>query len=161
MGRKAIPDAKKALQGTLKKCRTKAKPDDTSGICKPITKTTAPSWLTPAAKKIYDKTARMLISWRVLTKLDLPLLAAYAAAYDNLQTAYSDVTTIGYYFVELGANGKTTKTHPAAKMFKDSLDTVNKIGAQFGLSPVSRRALDGGVKPDEKNKEHDPFAGFC
>lgn len=162
MGRKSIPDQKKALQGTLKKCRTKEKSETNAGVCKPVTKTTPPAWLSVEARKIYAATAKMLISWKVLTKLDLPLLAAYAAAYANLLKSYADVEKIGYFFEEVGKNGSTTKIHPSARMFKDSLDTINKIGAQFGLSPVSRRSLDSvTTKSDDKTKENDPFANYC
>lgn len=162
MGRKPIPDAKKALQGTLKKCRAREATTPATGVCKPITKTTPPSWLTDKARKIYGDTAKMLISWKVLTKLDLPLLAAYAAAYANLIAANDDITQYGYFVTTVTDKGTTRSLHPAAKMFKDSLDTVNKIGAQFGLSPVSRRSLDAvaGGKKDEPKKEEDQFAEF-
>lgn len=163
MGRKPIPDEKKALQGTLKKCRTQGAATATTGVCKPITKTTPPAWLSDAARKIYAQTAKMLISWKVLTKLDLPLLAAYAAAYANLLKAYEDVAgATGYFYEKETRTGTTYEMHPAAKMFKDSLDTVNKVGAQFGLSPVSRRSFDAaaGGRKEEPKKEEDQFAEF-
>lgn len=162
MGRKPIPDAKKSLQGTLKKCRMQEASTPTTGVCKPITKTTAPPWLTDKARRIYGDTAKMLITWRVLTKLDLPLLAAYAAAYANLIAANDDIAEYGYFVTTHTDKGVTRTLHPAAKMFKDSLDTVNKIGAQFGLSPVSRRSFDAaaGGRKEEPKKEVDQFAEF-
>lgn len=162
MGRKPIPDEKKALQGTLKKCRAQGGAIATTGVCKPITKTTPPTWLTDQARKIYTDTAKMLVSWKVLTKLDLPLLAAYAAAYANLIAAIGDIATFGYFVETKTDKGVTHSLHPAAKMFKDSLDTVNKVGAQFGLSPVSRRSLEAvaGGKKNEPKKEEDQFADF-
>lgn len=161
MGRKPIPDGKKALQGTLKKCRVQGTETAVAGVCKPITKTTPPSWLTDEARKIYSTTAKMLISWKVLTKLDLPLLAAYAAAYANLIAANEDIAQYGYFVESVSDKGVTRTLHPAAKMFKDSLDTVNKIGTQFGLSPVSRRSFDAAAgKKDESKKEEDQFAEF-
>ena len=104
----------------------------------------------------------MLITWRVLTKLDLPLLAAYAAAYANLIAANDDIAEYGYFVTTHTDKGVTRTLHPAAKMFKDSLDTVNKIGAQFGLSPVSRRSFDAAAsgRKEEPKKEEDQFAEF-
>ena len=162
MGRKPIPGEKIALQGRLKYCRVQGTAPAAAGVCKPITKTTPPSWLTDEARKIYNTTSKMLISWKVLTKLDLPLLAAYAAAYANLIAANDDIAQYGYFVESVSDKGVTRTLHPAAKMFKDSLDTVNKIGAQFGLSPVSRRNFDAtaGGKKDESKKEEDQFAEF-
>ena len=147
MGRKPLPDEVKAMRGTLRKCRTAASATAPAGrgVCKPVTKAAPPAWLADDARKIFDRTARMLISWKVLTKLDIPLLAAYAAAYANLQRAYADITM-----------------HPAAKLFKDSLDVVNKVGAQFGLSPVSRRQVESADAKElhDAEKATDPFGEF-
>lgn len=160
MGRNALPEELKELRGTAKKCR-KPLSIPKAGICKPLTKTTAPAWLTPEARKIFDQTAKMLIAWKVLTQLDINLLAAYATAYANLIKADRDLAEHGYFLVSEGKNGTELKIHPAAKWFKDSLDSINKLGAQFGLSPISRRNIattdpaGGG-----KSKEEDPFEDF-
>lgn len=165
MGRKPLPDEVKAMRGTLRKCRT-SKTDTEApalGVCKPVTKATAPSWLADDARKIFDRTARMLISWKVLTKLDIPLLAAYAAAYANLKTAYADIASGPGYFIETETkNGVSVSMHPAARLFKDSLDVVNKVGAQFGLSPVSRRQVESAdpKKRADAAKVTDPFDQF-
>lgn len=162
MGRKALPDEVKAMRGTLKKCRAgkKAPGAEVAGVCRPVTKAAAPAWLSPDARKLFDKTAKMLISWRVLTKLDISLLAAYAAAYENFMKAYEVLRNGAGFFYEVETKSGTTFTmHPAAKMFKDSLDVINKVGAQFGLSPVSRRAIESASAQEraDVNKETDPF----
>ena len=63
MGRKPLPDEVKAMRGTLRKCRTSKTETEAParGVCKPVTKATAPSWLADDARKIFDRTARMLI----------------------------------------------------------------------------------------------------
>ena len=165
MGRNPLPDEVKAMRGTLRKCRI-SKPEAEAvsrGVPKPVTKAAPPSWLSDDARKIFDRTARMLISWKVLTKLDIPLLAAYAAAYANLKRAYGDIENgPGYFTTTMTNNGESVKLHPAAKLFKDSLDVVNKVGAQFGLSPVSRRQIESAL-PQERSdaaKVADPFDQF-
>lgn len=166
MGRKPLPDEVKAMRGTLRKCRTAASATAPAGrgVCKPVTKAAPPAWLADDARKIFDRTARMLISWKVLTKLDIPLLAAYAAAYANLQRAYADIVSGPGYFIETeNRSGSTSITmHPAAKLFKDSLDVVNKVGAQFGLSPVSRRQVESADAKElhDAEKATDPFDQF-
>lgn len=162
MGRKALPDEVKAMRGTLKKCRAvkKAPGAEVAGICRPVTKAAAPAWLSTDARKLFDKTAKMLISWRVLTKLDISLLAAYAAAYENFMKAYEVLRSGEGFFCEVKTqSGKTFTMHPAAKMFKDSFDVINKVCAQFGLSPVSRRAIESASAQEraDVNKEVDPF----
>lgn len=165
MGRKPLPDEVKAMRGTLRKCRTSKTETETParGVCKPVTKATAPSWLADDAREIFDRTARMLISWKVLTKLDIPLLAAYAAAYANLKRAYADIASGPGYFIETKTqNGVSVSMHPSARLFKDSLDVVNKVGAQFGFSPVSRRQVESADAGERKDaaKVTDPFDQF-
>ena len=150
MGRKALPDEVKAMRGTLKKCRAVKKTSgaEAAGVCRPVTKAAAPAWLSPDARKLFDKTAKMLISWRVLTKLDISL-----KAYEVLRNG------AGFFYEVETKSGTTFTMHPAAKMFKDSLDVINKVGAQFGLSPVSRRAIESASAQEraDVNREADPF----
>lgn len=157
MGRNALPEELKELRGTAKKCRKPAASGSKTGACRPLTKVTAPAWLSPEARKVFDQTARMLISWKVLTRLDVNLLAAYATAYANLVKADKDLAEHGYLNTTVGKNGVEVKMHPAAKWFKDLLDSINKLGAQFGLSPVSRRSIAPPTSNDEKAKDADPF----
>ena len=140
------------MRGTLRKCRTAASATAPAGrgVCKPVTKAAPPAWLADDARKIFDRTARMLISWKVLTKLDIPLLAAYAAAYANLQRAYADIVSGPGYFIETeNRSGSTSITmHPAAKL--------------FGLSPVSRRQVESADAKElhDAEKATDPFGEF-
>lgn len=161
MGRNALPEELKELRGTAKKCRKPAASQKT-GVCKPLTKVTAPAWLNAEARKIFNETAKMLIAWKVLTKLDVNLLAAYATAYANLMKADRDIAESGYLHISLGKNGVEVKLHPAAKMFKDSLDSINKLGAQFGLSPISRRGIMPAdpTQNGDNRKDEDPFAAY-
>lgn len=50
----------KILAGNIEKCRMQEASTPTTGVCKPITKTTAPPWLTDKARKIYGDTAKCL-----------------------------------------------------------------------------------------------------
>ena len=47
------------MRGTLRKCRTSKTETEAParGVCKPVTKATAPSWLADDARKIFDRTA--------------------------------------------------------------------------------------------------------
>lgn len=161
MGRNALPEELKELRGTAKKCRKPAA-SQKRGVCKPLTKISAPAWLNAEARKIFNETAKMLIAWKVLTKLDVNLLAAYATAYANLMKADKDIAESGYLHTSIGKSGVEIKMHPAAKMFKDSLDSINKLGAQFGLSPVSRRGITTAdpVNAGGTRKDEDPFADY-
>ena len=69
----------------------------------------------------------------------------------------------GYFIETENRSGSTSITmHPAAKLFKDSLDVVNKVGAQFGLSPVSRRQVESADAKElhDAEKATDPFGEF-
>ncbi|WP_234052687.1 MULTISPECIES: phage terminase small subunit P27 family [unclassified Xanthobacter] len=96
----------------------------------------APSWLSKEAKAEWKRVAPILVDERrTLTEADLPTLAAYCAAFGQLQEACRILASEGLtYRTEAGI----PKPHPAAKLRHDAMTQLRQLGSELGLTPVSR-----------------------
>lgn len=102
------------------------------------TRPSAPRWLTPRARSIWRSTARELTAMRVLTSADATALGLYAQALDEYITAAELVARDGV--VVPGRDGGAV-ANPACRVEAARWSMVERMGAQFGLSPTSRLAL--------------------
>lgn len=160
-GRKPLPDAIKVMRGTDQPCRMSG--DDGIEKIDDIKQITSCSRLkllpTKRSKEIFKTKANQLISLRVLTELDLEHLAVYANSLDVLFSClegmreppkekynkYGDL--IGYI------------PPPEINLYKQMVEHVNKIGAEFGFTPVSRQRLNQ-EPPQEKDEFDEIFGGI-
>lgn len=151
-GRKSLPAEIKNLRGTSQPSR------ENKGIDgKKIVNVSAPRILkTNRSKKIYREKARQLIDLKILTELDLDLLAIYASSMDMIFDAIENIDTDGKIEKIVDGEGRTVKIvqNPYLKLMKEQIEIVNKIGGEFGFSPVSRLKL---VSQSMKQDEDDSF----
>ena len=154
-GRKATPDTVKMLRGTDQPCRMSGSVDNADKITdiKRILSTSRLKLLpTKRAKEIFKTKANQLIALGVLTELDIEHLAVYANSLDVLFTCMEGMREPAQEKRDKEGQLIGYVTRPEAKMYKQMVDDVNRIGAEFGFTPVSRQKINQ-APPEEK----DPF----
>lgn len=160
-GRKAIPDAIKVLRGTDQKCRMSGGKDNVEKITdvEQILSTDKMKLLpTKRSKKIFMEKANQLIGLRVLTILDIEQLAIYANSLDILFSCMKAMrlppeevrNKIGYL------TGYVQR--PEISLYKQMVEIVNKIGADFGFTPMSRQRINREMH--EEKDELDDLIGI-
>jgi P27 family predicted phage terminase small subunit len=160
-GRKIIPDQIKVLKGTDQKCRlnsgmniqTIKSIDEIKASNKSILKS-------KRAKKIFLEKANQLINYKMLSVLDLEQLVVYAFSLDELFMAMDQIQKPDFErFIRVSDKLNEVSRYvenPHLKYFRDLFFIVNKIGSDFGFSPVSRiKMKDMFLNNKEKNDE--PF----
>lgn len=156
-GRKAIPNELKKHRGTNQPVRMKKElPTDK------LTRVSAPRVLkTSRARKIFRDKSKQLIRHQILTELDLELLAVYANSLDMVFACIEKINDDDFVkevFKERDGEMYLTSVivNPHIKIYKDMLDAINRIGGEFGFSPVSRLKF-AGVGKNENNDEDKDF----
>lgn len=144
-GRKPLPDAVKILRGTNQPCRMSGTVDLADKITdvSEITSTSRLKLLpTKRAKDIFKQKANQLIAMGVLTMMDIEHLAVYANSLDVLfscmENMRKEATEKHNKFGEL--IGYVPR--PEIAMYKQMVEHVNRIGSEFGFTPVSRQRID-------------------
>ena len=151
-GRKATPNALKELRGTDQPVRMR---DEISvnPIADPIVSIPRGSQLqTKRARDIFKKKANQLIALRVLTEMDLELLGVYASSLDIFYTCVEKMGQEDLVMKVVGKNGVSYVKNHYLSIMSDMVDTINRIGGEFGFSPVSRQKLKA-----EGKEEDNPF----
>lgn len=154
-GRKVTPDAVKVLRGTDQPCRMSGSVDKADKVTdiKRILSTSRLKLLpTKRAKEIFKTKANQLIALGVLTELDIEHLAVYANSLDVLFTCMEGMREPAKEKHDKDGNLTGYITPPETKMYKQMVDDVNRIGAEFGFTPISRQKINQTL-PEEK----DPF----
>ncbi len=147
-GRPKIFDEVKKLRGTDQPCRMSGNIDQADKLTSidQITSTAKLKVLkTKRAKDIFKTKANQLIALGVLTEMDIEHLALYAFSLDFVFTCMSDIMDN----VEKGArmmDGIAIKE--VNTMFK-AFDYVNRLGADFGFTPMSRQKMNQSPKEEE------------
>ncbi|MDR2919701.1 MAG: P27 family phage terminase small subunit [Tannerella sp.] len=144
-GRKGIPNEVKKMRGTDQPCRMKQSAFNVDRISdiKKITSTKNLKLLpTKRAKDIFKQKANQLIALRVLTELDIEHLAVYA---NSLDIAFSCMEgmrepAVEKYNKEGFLIGYVPR--PEIAMYKQMVEQINRIGAEFGFTPISRQRIN-------------------
>ena len=148
-GRKATPNALKELRGTDQPVRMRDE-INTVPITDPIVSIPRGSQLqTKRARDIFKRKANQLIALRVLTDMDLELLGVYASSLDMFYTCVEKIGSEDLVVEVTGKNGTTLVKNPYLSIMSDMVDTINRIGGEFGFSPVSRQKLKAEVKEED------------
>lgn len=151
-GRKATPNAVKELRGTDRPCRMRdeMKVDPIENFIVSLPKDSPLK--ASRAKKIFIAKANQLIAMRILTNFDLEQLSMYSFALDQAYTAMELLHKEGVAKKVLDEDGllKRYVETPYLKILRDMIEISNKIGADFGFSPMSRQKLKA-EKPKEKS----------
>lgn len=149
-GRKPLPDEVKALRGTLEDRRSRS---SISGkhITK-ITQVTSTRGIkvlrTKRAKEIFKQKCNQLMDLKILTEIDLENIAIYSHNLDKIfslmETIEKEGDTITLYKVIYKLDGDTIQvpikcvTNPKWKLYADLVQMNNRIGSDYGFSPVAR-----------------------
>ena len=156
-GRKPIPNELKKLRGTDQPVRMR---DELSvePIVTPFL--SVPKGIplkSKRAKQIFLGKANQLIALRVLTAFDIESLSLYA---NTLDTAYTCIEKLGEKDAEeftMNVNEKSGVVsytpNPYRGLLRESIELVNKIGGEFGFTPVSRQRI--ATQPVEKDELED------
>ena len=129
-GRPKILDEVKKLRGTDQPCRMSGNSDSAEKL---------------TSKDIFKTKANQLIALGVLTELDLEHLALYAFSLDFVFTCMTNImdnVDTGERMLD-GVSGKEV-----SMMFK-AFDYVNRLGAEFGFTPMSRQKINQSPKEEE------------
>lgn len=110
-----------------------------------------PEYLDGLAAKCWDRLAPKLHPVGLLKFVDADALAAYCVAYADWREAARDVKKNGQTVD--GVMGVQV-VNPAFRNMQTSLDQMQKLMKQFGLSPAARAALMSGI---DSKKPADPF----
>jgi P27 family predicted phage terminase small subunit len=145
-GRPRKTNAQKRLAGNPGKRQIKeqVKPADDMPDC--------PAHLDEDAQREWRRLAPELHKLGLLTQVDRTAFAAYCQAWSTWSFACKMISTGG---AVLKSDKGNLYLSPWQMVSSQALEQVNKFGAQFGLTPGSRRKLD--VKPPEAE---DPFDTF-
>lgn len=166
-GRKPLPDEVKKLRGTDRKNRSRpAAKADIVDQWSSIASTRGVRVLqTRRAREIFKTKCNQTIALRILSQADLDQLAIYANNLDKLYSLMQDLhaegDTVTLYKVIYHENGVTEKvpsklvTNPKWKIYFNLIDTINKIGSEFGFTPVARQKIQVPEEP-----QLDPLAAL-
>lgn len=155
-GRKNLPAEIKKLRGTAQPCREQAAAGDAVAR---LTEVKPPSWLDTMAKKIFKSKAEQLIALRVLTVLDIDMLALYAQSYSLIVEALQQIKKEGKFNTLYNDEGQIIGfvENPYMKVYRDNFDKVTKLSSHFGFSPATRKSI---MSVADKKEDKDDFADF-
>ena len=149
-GRKPKPTKLKILQGTFRPDRhTGAEADPDVVLPDP------PKSLNKVAKAKWLELTRELYSCGLLTTLDVDALENYCVLYARWLKAEEDISKNGLIYKT--PSGAWVQT-PFVGISNRTLDIMNKIRTDFGMTPVARTRAR--ATPPKKKGEDNPFAQF-
>jgi len=168
-GRPAMPAALKLLQGNRGRENRKDLLAEVANPAVPVGAPPMPDVLSPEAVAEWEQLIPALISLGIVSQLDSMALATYCQAvadwrrYQRLISKRNDDS-----IDDLGGEVQTFKTgaqqmHVLRQLANDAEKRANAAGAQFGMSPMSRRNLktapapQGDLFPNEQRDAADKY----
>ena len=153
-GRKQISNELKTLRGTDQPVRMK---DEI--LVEKLVNVSPPKYIkTRRAKKIFKDKSNQLIHLKLLTAIDVELLAIYCNSLDMVLIAIDELADgeLVEQHTDMKTGAVKYTTNPYLKIYKEMVEMVNKIGSEFGFSPISRQRL-AATKTDKKKDDIDDF----
>ena len=142
-GRKPTPTHLKVVNGNPgKRAIPDATPQPTVEMIPP------PDYLDDDARRVWNDLSDELFRLGLMSRLDVPFLAAFCIATAEAVRAYEDLKTNGRIYETEGRNGRLRKSSPAVAQFHEALRNMRSLGSEFGLSPASRVRLVGVAQGD-------------
>lgn len=141
-------DETKRLRGTDQPCRMSGAVDSAEKVTdiKKITSTARLKVLTTKrSKDIFKEKANQLIGLGVLTELDIEHLALYAFSLDFVFTCMTEIME----GIEKGERMLDAVSLKEINAMYKALDYVNRLGQDFGFTPMSRQKINQKPKEDE------------
>jgi P27 family predicted phage terminase small subunit len=146
-GRKPVPTHLKLLRGNPAKRELGSEPQP-ERLEQP---SQAPAFLLPEAKAEWKRLAPELVELGLLTSLDLQTFAIYCQAFGRAEQAERIFAETGGALTIRGARGGEI-VNPLLRIARDAGNEAMRIGAEFGLSPLSRLRLTGIAPPKPPSK---------
>lgn len=146
-GRPRKPTKLKALQGTLKKSRInhkEPKPENLSDL-------SAPEWLSPDAKAIWDVRASKLEALGLLTELDVDMLAMYCQAYADFIQLMKEIREEGWIIETVSKRGPIRDKNRKCTIANEKWEIIKTSSQRFGFTPADR----GKIEAEPKDKGDD------
>lgn len=108
-----------------------------------------PDYFDAKAREVWIKTTRNLQSSKVLTDVDLDLLASYCHQVSMVEMCAKKIksTTLLVKFKNK-AGAVNEVPNPLIKIYNDALSNCNRLAQQFGLTPSARTR----ISVPQKNK---------
>lgn len=129
MPRLRKPTEQKKLEGTDRGDRGNPAEPRFESAAPPL-----PAWLSPEAAEEWERIVPLLLVVRVLSPVDLGVLAAYCQAVGDLQLVNETLAKTERFY----KSGTLWKEHPAAKASRELSQQVRMLANELGLSPASR-----------------------
>ena len=146
-GRPPVPTRLKVIRGNPgKRPLPKGEPQPTIGI------PTRPGWLSPEAKREWNRVVVELAELGLLAKIDRALISAYCQCWATYVSAIRLIHERGMTFET--PSGYVAQ-RPEVAIALRNLEKMNQLSGKFGLSPSDRSKM---AMPELK--EEDPFAEF-
>lgn len=104
----------------------------------------APEWLSSAARDEWDRVVPLLVERKILTRADLGTLENYCMSIGLARDMESQIQKIGavqlIYQIDKEGVARVTgsKKNPAVQVQKDAMNSARMLGAELGVTPVSR-----------------------
>lgn len=144
-GRKPLPNELKKLRGTDQPCRLKdsIEAPAVNDISKIVNTSKLKVLKTKRSKQIFKEKANQLIQLQILSDIDFEQLAIYSNSLDLLFHCIEQISESGHFIEVYNEFGKIEKyiPNPYLKLYQDMVQICNKIGSEFGFTPVSRMKL--------------------
>lgn len=157
-GRKPTPTSLHVLRGNPSRKRLpKAEPKPAAMPVVPE----PPSHLPELAAEEWRRLAGLLDGMNLLTESDLKALETYCTAYHAYRETSEVLADEGYTYETVSRDGSVmNRKRPEWEVCNAAIGVMNRIGAEFGLTPSARVRLDGaGAKPDTENDDDAFMAG--
>ena len=137
-------------RGSWRAKTRKGEPEPTPGLPEP------PSILCEKAKEKWDEIVPLLDEMGILYRIDGDAVARYCEAWAEWCEAQEWIHEKGLYYPLKDDHGniKCFQQWPQVGIANHSAEMMNKIGAQFGMTPSSRAGLsvDSGSRKNETGK---------
>jgi P27 family predicted phage terminase small subunit len=144
-GRRPKPTVVEAAEGNPGKQAVNAFEPQFDAVIPPC-----PAFLSLVAKRKWREIAPMLHRSRLLTEADQIALANLCQAYATMAAAQQQLNAKGLL---IKTKQGIPRANPAFKIVMESMDRVNRLCQEFGLTPSARSRL----RIDKKDKATDPF----
>ena len=146
---KPLPTHLKVVKGTARKGRVREDEPTYDGI----DVTDLPDTLTPEGRKAWEQNAQMLKDAGVLKTIDRAALTQLCDAMGTYADAHAAIAKSGYFIKS--PNGMPMLS-PAVYLRNGASATVQKLLAEFGMTPSSRTKV-GSDKPKKRGDDWDDF----
>lgn len=105
---------------------------------------------TKRARDIFTTKGNQLIALGTLTDMDLEALAVYANSLDMLFDCIDHIGKEDKFTLVQNDKQSYYVANPYLKLYKEMVEIVNRVGSEFGFTPVSRAKIAAPPREDDQ-----------